>query len=364
MPAVSLIDASRIITQSGAEVFVGYPITPTNLVYSYSFERFPVALPAPDEITTLQWMSGFSSVGKFPVTATSFPGYALMLESINMAFMMELPMLIILSQRLGPSTGSATTGAQGDLLLLRSSISGGFPIPVFCPSSFEDAWFLTHKAIETSFKLRCPVVLLTSKEMVMTNKSFDTGELVPLKKLYWTAPDEMEKYQSYYTNGKMVPDFIPLGNNQHQVRINASTHDYTGLIRKTTPAAMQNTKRLYEKVIQQAKDFTFYEFQDSDKHDILLVSYDITAEAVRESFNLLHAKQKNVSYLIVKTLIPVANEISEIVSSFQKVFIIEENLTGLLAELYFGNNIPKNIFRINKIGEMINPQEIVEEILN
>src|SRR3990172_3117104 len=135
MPAVSLIDASRIITescvQSGAEVFVGYPITPTNLVYSYSFERFPVALPAPDEITTLQWMSGFSSVGKFPVTATSFPGYALMLESINMAFMMELPMLIILSQRLGPSTGSATTGAQGDLLLLRSSISGGFPIPVF-----------------------------------------------------------------------------------------------------------------------------------------------------------------------------------------------------------------------------------------
>ena len=117
-------------------------------------------------------------------------------------------------------------------------------------------------------------------------------------------------------------------------------------------------------MIQQAKDFTFYEFQDSDKHDILLVSYDITAEAVRESFNLLHAKQKNVSYLIVKTLIPVANEISEIVSSFQKVFIIEENLTGLLAELYFGNNIPKNIFRINKIGEMINPQEIVEEILN
>ena len=111
-----IMDGSKLIVESlvrsGGDVFIGYPITPANLLYSYSHERFPIFFAAPDEITTLQWMCGFSSVGKFPVTATSFPGFALMLESLNMAYMMELPMLIVLAQRLGPATGSATCGAQ------------------------------------------------------------------------------------------------------------------------------------------------------------------------------------------------------------------------------------------------------------
>ena len=91
----ALIDGSRLITEAlvraGAEVFIGYPITPANNLYLFSGKRFKTFLAAPDEITTLQWMSGFATTGKLPVTATSFPGFALMLESINMAYMMELP---------------------------------------------------------------------------------------------------------------------------------------------------------------------------------------------------------------------------------------------------------------------------------
>ena len=117
-----LLDGSRLIVEAlaraGADAYVGYPITPASLIYTYSSRRFPAALPAPDEITALQWMAGLAAAGHLPVTATSFPGFALMVESINMAYMMELPMLIILVQRLGPATGTATAGAQGDLLLL------------------------------------------------------------------------------------------------------------------------------------------------------------------------------------------------------------------------------------------------------
>lgn len=74
---MALIDGSRLITEAcvraGAEVFIGYPITPANLLYSYARSRYPAMLAAPDEITTLQWMSGFSAAGRLPVTATSFP---------------------------------------------------------------------------------------------------------------------------------------------------------------------------------------------------------------------------------------------------------------------------------------------------
>lgn len=133
---MAFIDGSRLITeacvQAGAEVFVGYPITPANLLYSYANLRYPVMMAAPDEITTLQWMAGYASLGKVPVTATSFPGYALMIESINMAMMMELPMVIILVQRLGPATGTATAGAQGDLNVIHGTVSGGFQLPTFC----------------------------------------------------------------------------------------------------------------------------------------------------------------------------------------------------------------------------------------
>ena len=124
----SLTDGSRLIIEAlaraGADAFIGYPITPANLLYQYGSQRMELMLPAPDEITTMQWMSGLSITGKLPVTATSFPGFALRVESINMAYMMELPMVIILVQRLGPATGTATCGAQGDLLLLNGIISG------------------------------------------------------------------------------------------------------------------------------------------------------------------------------------------------------------------------------------------------
>ena len=98
-----LIDGSCIIieslVQSGAEVFIGYPITPANMLYSYARRRFPSFLPAPDEITALQWAAGVSAAGKLAVTATSFPGFALMIETINMAYMMELPLVIVFVQR-------------------------------------------------------------------------------------------------------------------------------------------------------------------------------------------------------------------------------------------------------------------------
>jgi 2-oxoglutarate ferredoxin oxidoreductase subunit alpha len=167
-----LIDGSRLIAEScaraGADTYVGYPITPASLIYTYASRRFPSLLAAPDEITAIHWMAGLSAAGRLPVTAMSFPGLALMVEGVNMAAMMELPMAIILTQRLGPSTGAATVGGQGELLLLRGIISGGYPLPVLCAADLDDCWRLLPVALQAAVDLRSPVVLLTSKEGVFT----------------------------------------------------------------------------------------------------------------------------------------------------------------------------------------------------
>jgi len=173
-------------------------------------------------------MSGFAATGHIPVTATSFPGYALMIESVNMAFMMELPMVIILVQRLGPATGTATLGAMGDLSVVNGTISGGFHLPTFAISNMKDCWDLPPMAIETAVRLRTPVVLLTSKEMVMTLCSFDMSGLEVISKKHIKTFEREEEYYPYKPDNDGVPPFLPLTQNKYQVRLTASTHNMKG----------------------------------------------------------------------------------------------------------------------------------------
>lgn len=366
-PRVVLTDGSRIITEAlvraGADVYIGYPITPSNLFYGYASKRFPSFYAAPDEISVVQWMSGLSATGKIPVSATSFPGLALMTESLNMAYMMELPMVLVVAQRLGPSTGSATTGAQGDLAFLNGIISGGYPVPVFCPSSFEDCWKLAAKSVEFAIKVRTPVVLLTSKEMVMTHKSFDLSNLEEITAVNRKTPKPSKNYRSYQSNSELVPAFLPLGAKGSQVRMNSSTHDNDGLIRKGDQESLDNTRRLKLKIEKWIPGYTYYEWERQIGAERLLVSYGISADAAREARIHLHNKNLKVDLLIIKTLLPVEDEILEIISHYDQIDFVEENLSGQLKELIFGKRKIAGVGCINKIGSMITPGEILEALI-
>ena len=365
---ITLIDGSKLmieaLVQAGADTFVAYPITPSNWMYKYGKERFPQFYAAPDEITTFQWMAGLAAAGRLPATSSAFPGIALMVESINMAYAMELPAVIIITQRLGPSTGSATTGAQGDLAILNGIISGGYPVPVFSPSGFEDAWELAAKAVETAVKFRTPVFLLTSKEMVMYQKSFDISKLKPIQKVDRSLPKIEGEYVPYKANDALVPDFLPLGNDTHLSRITASTHDEYANIRKNDPEALANTRRLRDKFINRIDELTAYELDTQDKADTLLVTWGITADAARDAIAGLRNDGKKIDLLVVKSLLPVAPAIYDIIDSYKNVVIAEENLTGQYKEILFGTREVPNIKQVNKMGNMITPAEIMEVVLS
>ncbi len=362
-----IMDGSELIVeslaQSGADVYIGYPITPANLLYVYSHERFPSFFAAPDEISTLQRMCGFASTGKFPVTASAFPGFALMLESVNMAYMMELPMLIILVQRLGPATGTATCGAQGDLSLLNGTISGGFTLPVISVSSMNDCWEMSHKAMKMAIELRTPVVLLTSKEEIMTLSSFALSQLPEISKIERKQYSKAEPFIPYQTDESLVPDFLPVGNTMHQVRFTASTHDKKGIIQNTSKEAIDNTKRLDEKHKHHLHQHTFYEYDNQEGAATLLVSYGITASAGREAVKLLRKKGEKVSLFIPKTLLPVPPVYFEIMNKYSKVVIAEENLNGQYRHILFGEAGNTKVIGVNGIAEMITPSKIMDSIL-
>jgi 2-oxoglutarate ferredoxin oxidoreductase subunit alpha len=284
-----------------------------------------------------------------------------MLESINMAYMMELPMVIVLVQRLGPATGTATCGAQGDITLLNGMLSGGYSIPVLSTSEAKDCWEMSEQAVKTAVELRTPVILLTSKEEVMTQFSYDLSKLEDIE------PVERKYYESdvtfipYKRDDKGVPEFLPVSNDKHQVRYTASTHNENGILQGITPEALGNTIAIHEKIEKNLESYLFYKYLKEDT-DTLLVSYGITANASREAALRLKAEGKPVSLLVPGTLLPVPDVYLDIISGYKNVVIAEENYHGLYSKLLFGAKVPENIFNVNTIGRMISPDEIIEEV--
>jgi len=364
----ALVDGSRLITESlaraGADAYIGYPITPASLIYGYASQRFPAILPAPDEITALQWMAGLAAAGKLPVSATSFPGLALMTESVNMAVMMELPMVIVLVQRLGPSTGTATAGAQDDLRFLYGMVSGGYPVPVLGIADIDDCWSLPPVALQTAVDLRTPVVLLTSKEMVMTERSFDMNRLGEVRPVSRRTYDGAASYRPYEADQKGVPPFLPVGHGAHQVRMTASTHDQDGLLRHSTDEALANTRRLPAKV--KAGTPPLYHLEEPEHPEALVVTYGITSGAAREAVRMLQQEGLKISLLVARTLIPVLGAYYTILDRYLErelpVIFAEENLQGQFAAMLFGERLPDGVRFVGDIGHMVTPDAIVREV--
>ena len=159
--AIGLIAAS---VRSGLQMFfASYPITPASelLHHLASRGRFGVrTVQAEDEIAAANMALGAAFAGKLGVTATSGPGMDLKAETIGLAAMVELPMVIVDVQRAGPSTGMPTKTEQGDLLMAIHGRHGESPIPVFAPSTPADCFTMAVEAVRTAIRYRTPVILL------------------------------------------------------------------------------------------------------------------------------------------------------------------------------------------------------------
>src|SRR3972149_4955728 len=172
MPSFHLRTGNQMMAegaiQAGCKFFAGYPITPASGIFKTMIDLLPskggIALRAPDEISAIAYCIGASMKGAKAMTATSGPGWALMIESVQYALMTETPLVVALVQRLGPSTGGATPGAQGDVLLAGFWSCGGYTVPVFAPSNARECADLTEIALAWAERLRTPVVVLSDKE--------------------------------------------------------------------------------------------------------------------------------------------------------------------------------------------------------
>ena len=371
--ALSLIEGNEAIGRgaiaAGCRFFAGYPITPATTILNTMLKLLPplggICLQAEDEIASIGSCLGASMAGLKVMTATSGPGISLYSEHISFAVGSEIPIVIVDVQRLGPSTGSATRGADGDISFLRWGNSGGLPVIVLAPVDVADCYTLTIQAFNLAEKFRCPVFIASNKEIAMTRESVNETSLEKPAIINRKQPPDGLSFLPFQVRpNQFVPDFLPIGS-KIPVRQTSSTHGANGYITTDQIEISQLLNRLKTKLESAVAEFSFYDFLPADNSDILLISYGVSARAAKAVFKELRITGRPISLLILKTLWPVPAEvIRQTANGFKRVVVVEMNLGQYVQEI-------KRILADKQVdfygqmdGRLITPIKIKETIIN
>ena len=371
--SLTLLEGNEAIARgavaAGCRFFAGYPITPATTILNSMLALLPpmggICLQGEDEIASIGACLGASMAGLKVMTATSGPGISLYSEQISFAIGSEIPIVIVDVQRLGPSTGSATRGADGDVNFLRWGNSGGLPVIVLAPVDVADCFTLTVQAFNLAEKFRCPVFVASNKEIAMTRESVDLDALeIPALAHRAAAPEGQPFLPFKVGEGRGVPDFLPIGG-KVPVRQTSSTHGVNGYITTDHNEIAAVVQRLKTKINSAVDDISIYDSYTAEKAETLIISYGVSSRAARAVFNELETSGQPISLLVLKTLWPVPESvIQRAARDVKRVLVVEMNLGQYVREIR--RILPaKPIELVTQMdGRLITPQAIKEKIIN
>lgn len=341
--ALGLMEGNEAVAwgaiEAGCRFFAGYPMTPATSILNSMVSILPsrggICIQGEDEIASIGYCLGASMAGLKAMTATSGPGMSLISEQISFAIGSEIPIVIVDVQRLGPSTGSATRGADGDIQFLRWNSSGGLPVIVLCPTNVKDCYLLTIHAFNLSEKYRCPVLIASNKEIGMTRESIDLNSIEkPAIFERRTPPIHQTSFQPFEVpESEWTPYFLPIGG-KTIVRQTSSTHGPDGYITTDTAVISNNQMRLKKKIESNVDQFSFYEFYSEGNSETIIITYGVTARAAKAIYNSEKSSKSPVALLILKTLWPVPEQvIKEKTKNINRVIVVEMNIGQYLYEI-------------------------------
>jgi len=370
--ALTLMEGNEAIAwgakAAGCNFFAGYPITPATTIYNTMLRLLPpaggVCLQGEDEIASIGYCLGAAMAGMKTMTATSGPGISLYSEQLSFAIGSEIPMVIVDVQRLGPSTGSATKGADGDIQFLQWGNSGGLPVIVLAPVDVKDCCLLTIRAFNLAEQYRCPVFIAANKEISMTRETVDIDGLKIPKIMERRLADGDTPFRPFEDGYGPVPPFLPIGG-EHLVRQTSSTHGPDGYITTDPDVIARNQARLREKIGAAVESFTYFDEDAIPDADTLVITLGVTARAAGVAVKNARQAGCRASLLILKTLWPVPEGlIIKKAAGFRRIVVVEMNLGQYVREIQRLLPDRKIDFLGQMNGELIKPRQIQEVIQN
>jgi len=313
---------------AGCRFFAGYPITPATEVAERMAERMPQVggtyIQMEDELASMVAVLGASWGGVKAMTATSGPGFSLMMENLGLGIMTETPCVLVNVQRGGPSTGLPTLVGQGDMMQARWGSHGPYEIIALAPNSPQELFDLTIRAFNLSEKYRTPVLVMTDAEVAhMTEKvvipSPEEIETFPRRKPI-VSPSE---YLPYKADDDLVPPMANAGEG-YRMHITGLTHDERGypVIDAETQERLVN--RLIEKIRRNKDDIIQLEEDDLDDAEVVVCSYGISARTALWPVELARREGIKVGTLRLVTVWPFPEERIRQLARRVKAFVVPE----------------------------------------
>src|SRR4030042_6136936 len=248
---------------AGCRFFAGYPITPATEIAERMSQRLPQVggtyIQMEDELGSMNAVLGASWGGVKAMTATSGPGFSLMMENLGLGVMLETPCVVVNVQRAGPSTGLPTLVAQGDMMQARWGSHGHYEIIALVPDSPQEMFDLTVLAFNLSEQYRVPVLLMADEAVGQMSEKVVIPQ-VNSKELVNRARPKVaaEKYLPYDSRKGLVPPMAVAGEG-YRFHVTGLTHDDRGYPAMTAEAQDKLIARLGGKVWLNIKDITKYE---------------------------------------------------------------------------------------------------------
>jgi 2-oxoglutarate/2-oxoacid ferredoxin oxidoreductase subunit alpha len=364
---------------AGCKFLAQYPMTPASSIMhwmaAHSQALGVVVKQAEDELAAVNMAIGASFGGVRSMTATSGGGFSLMVEGLGMAGMTETPLVVVESQRAGPSTGLPTKTEQGDLNLMLGAGQGEFPRAILAPSHPKEAYTAAIDAFRLAEEWQTPILLASDLHLSENFATVDRDEL-PLPadpaSLFAVTPNGEEYRRYQYTDTGVSPRSIP-GQAGLQYIAGSDEHDEKGHlisdVKAGIPVWVSERQRMMEKRMKKLSGLVHAVpppiLEGPEGAPLTFVAWGSTVGAIRDAMTELAAQGRTTNLLHFPAVYPLdAERVRALFAKTQRTLLVEGNYSGQFGHLLRaegGFDLPNRLLKYD--GEPFFPHEIVARAL-
>jgi 2-oxoglutarate ferredoxin oxidoreductase subunit alpha len=348
----------------GCNFISSYPMSPSTAVLVFLSQHAKefgiIAEQAEDEIAAINMAVGAWYAGARAMVTTSGGGFALMVEGLSLAAMLESPIVIHLGQRPGPATGLPTRTEQGDLELVLYAGHGEFPRIILAPGTLEEAFSLTAKAFNLADKYQVPVFVLTDQyflDSYYNTAGFSLSDIKAEKYIVKTGKD----YRRYeLTKNGISPRGIP-GDGQGFVCVDSDEHDVQGHITEDLELRVKMVGKRLKKGGALVKDAILPQLVGPKDYKTLVLCWGSTYHIVDEAVKNLN--RDDVAFLHFKQVHPLLEKTADYLEKAEKTIVVENNATGQFAKqikLHTGIDVDEKVLKYNGLSFTV--EELVKKL--
>lgn len=329
----------------GSRFMAAYPITPASEIMEYMIDNLPkvngTVIQTEDEIAAATMAIGANYAGVRAFTASAGPGLSLMMEAIGLSGMTETPLVIVNTQRGGPSTGLPTKQEQSDLMQMIYGTHGDIPKIVLAPTDAEDAFYLTVEAFNLAEEYQCPVIVLSDLQLSLgkqTVPNLDYQRVEIRRGATITEDIEREADDKAYfkryalTESGVSPRPIPgvKGGIHHVTGVEHNEEGKPSEAANNRQAQMDKRMKKTEQLLIEVP----VEGQVEEEVDVLFIGFISTKGAIEEGVQRIKEAGHTAAHMQIRQLHPFPTEtVQNAVNKAQKVIVVEHNYQGQLANI-------------------------------